>query len=276
LRRSRFGRRLVALKDSPIAGATLGMNLTATKVLAFGVSAAIAASSGALAGKGVGPSDFDFVKSLPIVLLAVVGGVGTVSGAFLGGMLLGANSILAKLVPAFTELSRVLPGLAGISLGRNPNGASSQTSEAFRPLLGRWALIGVGVAGGVVLWTLTTADVITRWSFVFAIVTWALGAVPNLPALVDTPSNVRRAWAAGWVAGGVLLAAFVDWGTAIASNGWRIVVLIGFVALVGPIASRFLDATPRVAVESPDVAGLHGPFTAGEIEDADRALGVVV
>jgi hypothetical protein len=68
----------------------------------------------------------------------------------------------------------------------------------------------------------------------------------------------------------------VDWGTTIASNGWRIVVLIGFVALVGPIASRFLDATPRVAVESPDVTGLHGPFTAGEIEDADRALGVVV
>jgi hypothetical protein len=122
-------------------------------------------------------------------------------------MLLGANSILAKLVPAFTELSRVLPGLAGISLGRNPNGASSQTSDAFRPLLGRWVLIGAAVAGGVVLWALTTTEVITRWSFVFAIVTWALGVVPNFPALVDTPSNVRRAWAGGWVAGGLFLAA---------------------------------------------------------------------
>ncbi|MGD9704696.1 MAG: ABC transporter permease [Acidimicrobiia bacterium] len=276
LRRSRLGRRLVALKDSPIAGATLGINLTATKVLAFGISAAIAASSGALAGKGVGPSDFDFVKSLPIVLLAVVGGVGTVSGALLGGMLLGGNSILAKVVPSFTNISRVMPGIIGISLGRNPNGASSQTAEGFRPLLGRWNLIGAGVAGGVATWALTAADVIPRWSFVFAIVTWTLGVVPNLPALADTTSVPRRAWAGGWMTAGLLVATIVDWDTTVTSNGWRIVMLIGLVALVGPIASRILDATPRVAAESPDVAGLYGPFAARDIEVAERALGVVI
>ncbi|MGE3689377.1 MAG: hypothetical protein AB7J47_23795, partial [Acidimicrobiia bacterium] len=248
----------------------------ATKVLAFGISAAIAASSGALAGKGVGPSDFDFVKSLPIVLLAVVGGVGTVSGALLGGMLLGGNSILAKVVPSFTNISRVMPGIIGISLGRNPNGASSQTAEGFRPLLGRWNLIGAGVAGGVATWALTAADVIPRWSFVFAIVTWTLGVVPNLPALADTTSVPRRAWAGGWMTAGLLVATIVDWDTTVTSNGWRIVMLIGLVALVGPIASRILDATPRVAAESPDVAGLYGPFAARDIEVAERALGVVI
>ncbi|MFM7872956.1 MAG: branched-chain amino acid ABC transporter permease [Actinomycetota bacterium] len=65
LRRSRLGRQLIALKDSPAAAATLGMSLTRAKVLAFAISAGIAAFAGALAGDKVSPQQFDFMQSLP-------------------------------------------------------------------------------------------------------------------------------------------------------------------------------------------------------------------
>lgn len=67
------------------------MNLTQTKLAAFAISAGIAACAGALAGDKVSPQQYDFTQSLPIVLLAVVGGVGTVGGALFGGLLLGAT-----------------------------------------------------------------------------------------------------------------------------------------------------------------------------------------
>ena len=48
LRRGRFGRRLVAMRDSPAACATLGVNLFSTKLAVFAISAAIAGFGGAL------------------------------------------------------------------------------------------------------------------------------------------------------------------------------------------------------------------------------------
>lgn len=275
LRRSPLGRRLVALKDSPAAGATLGMNLTVTKVIAFAVSAGIAACAGALAGDKVSPQQYDLLPSLPVVLLTVVGGVGSVGGAMLGGMLLGGNVALAAILPTMENVAKVLPGTIGITLGRNPAGASAQIGESYGPMLGRWGLIAVSVAGGIGIWALSALDVISHWSFVFSIVVWVLGVVPNLPNLAaafDRNTLIASAWLAlGW---GV--ATFVDWGTALESSGWRVLVLIGLVALVGPIAQRLADRTPRAAQESPDVVGLQRRFTAVEIERAERKVGVVL
>ena len=123
---------------------------------------------------------------------------------------------------------------------------------------------------------MTSAEVVSHWSFTYGITVWVLAVVPNLPALVDSTSPTRRAWAVAWMAGGALIATFVDWESIVESNGWRLVVLVGLVALVGPVAARFLDATPRISLESPDVAGLHGPFTVDDLETADRVVGVVV
>ncbi len=162
LRRSPLGRRLIAMKDSPAAGATLGMNLTATKVLAFAISAGIAACAGALAGDKVSPQQYDLLQSLPVVLLAVVGGVGAVAGALFGGVMLGANAALAVIVPALKNVSKVLPGMIGITLGRNPAGASAQIGDAFAPLQRRWGLIGVAVAGGIGIWALDAVETISH------------------------------------------------------------------------------------------------------------------
>ena len=77
VRRSGFGQRLLAMKDSPAACATLGLDITRLKLAVFALSAAMAGVGGALyAGTlgSVGYERFNLFESLPLLLLAVVGG----------------------------------------------------------------------------------------------------------------------------------------------------------------------------------------------------------
>jgi len=275
VRRSRLGRRLIALKDSPAAAATLGMNLTRTKVAAFALSAGIGACAGALAGDKVSPQQYDFTQSLPVVLLAVVGGVGTVGGALFGGLLLGGNSVLASVVPSLKNVSKILPGTIGITLGRNPSGAATQTAEAFRVLKGRWNLLAVVGAGAFVIWALTAADVLSHWTFVVTGVVWFLAVAPNLPLVVDS-SSARRATAVVYLAAGLVITAAIDWSTALDVTGQRLIAIVILVAVIGLGAQRIMESGPRVRADSPDVIGLDRDFSGEEIEHAERELRVVI
>ena len=58
--------------------------------------------------------------------MAVAGGIAMVSGALAGGMFYAAFPIIAEAVPALPNLLLLAPGLIGISLGRNPNGAVNE------------------------------------------------------------------------------------------------------------------------------------------------------
>ena len=132
LRRGPFGRRLIALRDSPAASATVGVNLVWTKLLVFALAAAMAGLAGGLLGmyRGtVGTMDFAMLVGIPFLLLLVVGGVGTVSGALIGGI----SSVLLLIVQdevsfvvfgvsVLVALTRIGPGLAAIGAGRSPEG----------------------------------------------------------------------------------------------------------------------------------------------------------
>lgn len=128
LHRSRFGRRLTALGDSPAACATLGVNQIATKLAVFILSAAVAGFAGALLGILQGTAtvqDFEMLNGLGWLLLLVVGGVAVVSGAVLGGLFLTSFAWIAAQFPGNTFLDwwqRLGPGLAGIGIGRQPSG----------------------------------------------------------------------------------------------------------------------------------------------------------
>jgi branched-chain amino acid transport system permease protein len=140
LRRGRFGRLVSAMRDSPAACTTLGVNLTTTKLGVFALSAAMAGLAGAFYGGLRGSAqtnDFLMFQSLPVLLMAVIGGITTVSGALIGGLLLGllqtqaATGPLAGLVFLFT-------GAAAVSLGRNPHGVGffiTQRLETLRERL---------------------------------------------------------------------------------------------------------------------------------------------
>ena len=139
LRRGEFGRRLLAMKASPAACVTLGLNLTRTKLQVFTLSAAIAGLGGALLGaqtNSVSPDSFRFLQGLPIVLLAVIGGIGAVGGALFGGITFAlAFFIIPDLIPSLKDLLALGPALAGISLGRNPNGAVNETVRSIKEKL---------------------------------------------------------------------------------------------------------------------------------------------
>lgn len=139
LRRGPFGRLLSAMKDSPVACATLGLNLTATKLAVFTISAGLAGLAGALFGglrTAAGSSDFQVFQSLPVLLLVVIGGISCVTGALIGGMLYGfLLPLLKDRVPALAGVTYLLTGVAAVALGRNPNGLSYYISEGLAPYL---------------------------------------------------------------------------------------------------------------------------------------------
>ena len=127
------------MKDSPAACTTVGLDLTRTKVQVFALAAAIAGIGGfLLAGwKGtVGKDDFSLLtgtlSALPVLLLAVVGGITVVSGAMIGALLLVAMPQVAADYPSLRNLMILLPGLVGITLARNPDGIASDLRNAIR------------------------------------------------------------------------------------------------------------------------------------------------
>lgn len=144
MRRGSFGRRLQAMKDSPAASVTIGLNVARVKVEAFALSAVIAGIGGVLLAQWrtqAGPSQFTLlegvVPALPLVLMAVVGGIAAVSGALLGAMLLVMFPIIGDTYPVLKNLMIIAPGLAGISLAANPDGAIAQTAKQVTAALER-------------------------------------------------------------------------------------------------------------------------------------------
>ena len=88
LRRGRFGRRLIALRDSEAAYAMLGGNLLLAKVAVFALSAGIAGLGGALYAmqqQSITAVQFSFQAGLPIFLLAVVSGLASVGSGLSAG-----------------------------------------------------------------------------------------------------------------------------------------------------------------------------------------------
>ncbi len=91
LLRSPTGRAFVAIRDSEISAQGLGINLARTKSLSFAVSAALAGLGGALYAHKlsfISPEQFNIVQSIDLLLMVVIGGLGSVHGAFLGAIFL--------------------------------------------------------------------------------------------------------------------------------------------------------------------------------------------
>jgi branched-chain amino acid transport system permease protein len=154
MRRSQFGRRLVAMADSPSGAMTLGMSLTGTKVIVFGISSALAGLGGALYGgqqHTVTGTDFQLLASLTVLLLAVIWGIKTTSGMLLAGVTFALFPLLESDYSAFKYLVYLGTGLAAIGIGRNPNGVMGGNTplEGIRRRRAKRATtLPIGVADG--------------------------------------------------------------------------------------------------------------------------------
>jgi branched-subunit amino acid ABC-type transport system permease component len=184
LRRSGFGQRLIAMKDSPAASATLGQNPIRLKLGVFMLSAGIAGLGGALLSAALVTIDinsFTIFSSLAIVMSVVIAGIGYVSGAFTGGLLFGVAYVAiqnsfgkigtdhASLHGMFNWLATfttVLPAIVGVGLGKNPSGFVSDIMNGFKPLTRAKPMIALGVGIEVGLYVLADTNTISNWWFV--------------------------------------------------------------------------------------------------------------
>lgn len=91
IERSRLGRVLRALSDSPVALATLGLSVNVSRMLVFTISCFLAGISGALAATlfgSVAPYTFNYVQSLVVLAVLAIAGRRTVTAAIVAPVLL--------------------------------------------------------------------------------------------------------------------------------------------------------------------------------------------
>jgi len=91
LMKTRVGRAFIAIRDSDIAAETMGVNLVFYKTLAFAVSAFYAGIAGGLFAFLLGfinPSTFNFILSIYFLAFVIVGGLGSIFGSIMGGMVM--------------------------------------------------------------------------------------------------------------------------------------------------------------------------------------------
>ena len=91
LLRSPTGRAFVAIRDSEISAQSMGIHLARYKTLSFSLSAALAGIGGALYAhklQFISPDQFNILQSIDLLLMIVIGGLGSVHGAFLGAIFL--------------------------------------------------------------------------------------------------------------------------------------------------------------------------------------------
>jgi len=101
--RSDVGRALISIREDELAAEAMGINTTRYKVLAFVISSSFAGIAGALFGhfrQFLHTNDFQFIRSIEIIIMIVLGGMGSITGSVLG-------AIVITILP---ELLRKLPG----------------------------------------------------------------------------------------------------------------------------------------------------------------------
>ena len=97
--KSRHGRAILSIRENEIAAEACGINITYYKVLAFAVSAFFAGVAGALYGGVQGslfPDKFSFTESINILVMVVLGGMGSMAGSVIAAFVLTALPLLLQ------------------------------------------------------------------------------------------------------------------------------------------------------------------------------------
>lgn len=119
--RSRSGRAIMALRDNRIAAESIGINVTAYKMMAFVTSAALAGSAGALYGlnfSNLAATKFDFNTSILVLVFVVLGGLGNIRGSIIAAAVL---TILPEALRGFSDYRMLIYAiiLIVVMLGTN-------------------------------------------------------------------------------------------------------------------------------------------------------------
>ena len=121
LLRSPTGRAFVAIRDSEISAQSMGIHLARYKTLSFALSAALAGVGGALYAHKlsfISPDQFNILQSIDLLLMVVIGGLGSVHGAFLGAIfLISMPQVISLTKDYLPAVVGQAPGLQGLVYG---------------------------------------------------------------------------------------------------------------------------------------------------------------
>ena len=113
LKFSSYGRAFLSIRENEIAAEAVGINTTKLKVRAFVLAAGFAGIAGGLfaheVGTSLNPRELGFQKSFDIVIMVVLGGMGSVSGAVLAAIVL---TLLPEALRGFSEFRMPIYALA--------------------------------------------------------------------------------------------------------------------------------------------------------------------
>lgn len=139
LMRSPTGRAFVAVRDSETSARSLGLNISRTRIVAFFISATLTGLAGGLLSHlmfYLSPESFGVNESLKILLMVIVGGLGTITGAIFGAVFV---SILPNLIALMRDvLPQAIANQSGLE--QFMFGAIIAAFIIFEPegLYGRW------------------------------------------------------------------------------------------------------------------------------------------
>ncbi len=88
---STYGRGFIAVHDDEVAAEAMGINATRYKIIAFVIGAFFAGIAGGIYGHfklAIDPKGFDFIKSIEIVVMVILGGMGNTVGVIIAAILL--------------------------------------------------------------------------------------------------------------------------------------------------------------------------------------------
>jgi branched-chain amino acid transport system permease protein len=113
---STYGRGFLATKDDEVASEAVGLNTTRYKIVAFVIGAFFAGAAGGLYGHfkmTITPTGFDFTKSIEIVVMVILGGMGNTLGVILAAILL---TLLPEVLRPIAEYRMIIYSLLLIVL----------------------------------------------------------------------------------------------------------------------------------------------------------------
>jgi branched-chain amino acid transport system permease protein len=113
---STYGRGFLAVSDDEVAAETIGINATRYKIIAFVVGAFFAGMAGGLYAhlrQFIAPAGFDFNKSIEIVVMVILGGMGRNAGVIIAAIVL---TIISERLRGFGEYRIILYSLLIIGL----------------------------------------------------------------------------------------------------------------------------------------------------------------
>ncbi|AGC67999.1 high-affinity branched-chain amino acid ABC transporter system permease protein LivM [Thermoclostridium stercorarium subsp. stercorarium DSM 8532] len=136
---SSHGRACISVREDEIAAEAMGINSTKYKVIAFVTGAFFAGIAGAIYSSYfyfISPDMFDFQKSIDILVVVVLGGMGSISGSVIASIVL---ALISTLLQSFSEVRMVIYGvlLIVIMLFR-PQGIMGSKELSFS-VVKKWA-----------------------------------------------------------------------------------------------------------------------------------------